>query len=138
MLGKVYLHRKDYRLKEKGSLCYILGKLYYRSGKISPLPLIELNIKTLEEFKDKTIQYDQLAPNCLFAEMTNPDIEFPHILNEEENNHNQTNNSRNKNLIVAKEINNVSTATRREVEKKDIRLMRPSHRTPIFTEGRFY
>jgi len=40
MFGKVYKHNKDYRLKDRGTLAYVLGKLYYRSGKIAPAPLV--------------------------------------------------------------------------------------------------
>jgi len=34
MQGKVYKHLPLYRNKEKGSIAYVLGKLYYRSAKI--------------------------------------------------------------------------------------------------------
>jgi len=77
MLGKVYKHNKEYRLKERGSVAYILGKLYYRSSKIAPAPLIEIDPYALEEV-ESVIAYDTLAPNSLFSEMQNTEIEFPH------------------------------------------------------------
>jgi hypothetical protein len=40
MFGKVYKHFPSYRLKERSSLAYIHGKLYYRSSKIAPAVLI--------------------------------------------------------------------------------------------------
>lgn len=35
-LGKVYKHLPEYRLKERSSLAYVMGNLYYRSYKIAP------------------------------------------------------------------------------------------------------
>lgn len=98
MLGKVYIHKKNYRLKERASLCFILGKLYYRSGKIAPLPLIEIDPETLEECK-ATVDYQTGIPNCLFAEMTNSEIEFPHITPNDEDEETDV-----KNLMEVKKI----------------------------------
>jgi hypothetical protein len=54
-----------------------LNKLYYRSAKIAPAPIIEIDPYSLEE-KDVVVNFDTSAPNSLFSELTNPEIEFPH------------------------------------------------------------
>ena len=131
MFGKVYIHKNEYRLKEKSSLVCIQNRLFYRSAKITPLPLIELNIDTLEEI-EAPIYYDSLTPNCLFAENTNPEIEFPHskALDSQETSHLLNTNSKEHAKKAPR------STTRVEQAKKDIRLMRPASRTPAFTEGR--
>lgn len=139
MLGKVYAHKPDYRLKERSSLAFIHGHLYYRSSRIAPLVLIEINPETLEELSSNII-FDNQVPNCLFAEMTSPDIEFPHppveteVKTKEKENLSQTTgegNKRNENTA------NATTTASSNPQKRDIRLMRPSQRSPIFTEGRY-
>ena len=127
MFGKVYIHLPDYRIKERGSLTYILGKLYYRSAKIAPAPLIEIDPNTLEE-KSITTLFDNLSPNCLYPELTNPEIELPHPqtaqTSDDKDNKTQKNTSGGTTRLPAS-------------LKRDIRLLRPSQRSPAFTEGRY-
>jgi len=129
MFGKVYIHKPDYRIKERGSLVYILGKLYYRSAKVAPLPLIEIDPNTLEE-KSTLVVFDNLAPNCLYPEMTSAEIELPHA---------QTNqSSEEKEEKRSTEKTTATTTSRLPASlKRDIRLLRPSQRSPAFTEGRY-
>jgi hypothetical protein len=54
-----------------------MGKLYYRSDKIG-VPIIEINIATLLETRVAII-YDQNIPNCIFAEMSTPELELSHL-----------------------------------------------------------
>lgn len=140
MLGKVYIHKADYRLKDRSSLAFIHGRLYYRSPRIAPLALIELNPETLEEVPIP-ILFDNLVPNCLFSEMTSPDIEFPHPPIDPEvkttvtvnNSINQSSPSREK----GPEPTKTGASNTVNPQKRDIRLMRPAQRSPIFTEGRY-
>ena len=150
MLGKVYKHKRDYRLKERGSIAYILGKLYYRSAKIAPAPAIELDPETLEE-TGAPIHFDALAPNCIFAEMTNPEIEFPVLsadADQKSNNQKQDatsggSGSQNATTASTNAKENVKSPTKTgpsktaAQNKRDIRLMRPAQRSPMFTEGRY-
>ena len=81
MFGKVYKHNNEFHNKEKGTLAFVFteingGKLFFRSPKVTQQPLIEIDTETLEE-KPTKITYDANVPNCLFSEMTNPEIEFP-------------------------------------------------------------
>lgn len=48
-MGKVYKHLPEFHLKERSSLAFVMGKLYFRSYKIAPLPFITLDPDTLEE-----------------------------------------------------------------------------------------
>ena len=148
MLGKVYKHKKFYRLKEKSSLVFVNNKLFYRSGKLANgAPFIEIDPETLEESQNKIV-FDSSAPNCLFAEMTNPEIEFPHVSqeNDEENVRNADGTSSgNMNMNVKEKVKipinaankNTNTPSTAQQKKKDLRLMRPSLRSPAFTEGRY-
>jgi hypothetical protein len=43
MQGKKYNHNPEFHNKEKGTIVYVEGKLYYRSKQISPAPLIEVD-----------------------------------------------------------------------------------------------
>jgi len=139
MLGKVYVHKPDYRLKERSSLVFIHGHLYYRSPRIAPLSLIEINIDTLEEIQTNII-FDNQVPNCLFPEMTSPDIEFPHppvdpeVKTKGKDSTGPAISNREKGNT---ETGPNGTSTTVNPQKRDIRLMRPSQRSPIFTEGRF-
>jgi hypothetical protein len=138
MLGKVYVHKPDYRLKERSSLVFIHGHLYYRSPRIAPLSLIEINIDTLEEIQTNII-FDNQVPNCLFPEMTSPDIEFPHppvdpeVKTKGKDSTGPAISNREKGNT---ETGPNGTSTTVNPQKRDIRLMRPSQRSPIFTEGR--
>ena len=148
MFGKIYKQKRDYRLKERGSIAYVLGKLYYRSAKIAPAPIIELDPETLEE-TGKPIHFDTFAPNSLFAEMTNPEIEFPvHSADAESklNGQKQESTATGNQKPSAKSANTKEDAKSptKTVQpkttaqtKRDIRLMRPAQRSPMFTEGRF-
>lgn len=56
MLGKVYAHKPDWRLKERGTLVFIFsdsanskGKMFYRSPRVVNTPLIQIDISSLEE-----------------------------------------------------------------------------------------
>jgi hypothetical protein len=47
MVGKVYKHNIK-KFGEKGTICYLLGRLLYRSKEIAPKPLVEIDTETLE------------------------------------------------------------------------------------------
>lgn len=58
MLGKVYAHKPDFRIKERGTLAFIYtdgrkGRLFYRSPKVTKQPLIEIDPETLTEMDTK-------------------------------------------------------------------------------------
>ena len=83
MLGKVYRHNNETsHLGEKGSICYVHNRLYYRSKEISPEPLIEIDAETLEEM-EKPADYKQGMPNGIFPEGAMQEIQFPHTDYEE-------------------------------------------------------
>jgi hypothetical protein len=65
------------------------------------------------------------SPNSLFAEMSAPDIEFPCVEGEKKREDNE------------KKETPTTQATNPSSQKRDIRLMRPTQRSPIFTEGRY-
>ena len=141
MFGKVYKHVKEYRLKERATLAFVLGKLYYRSSRIGPVPLIELDPDTLEETGNQ-VHYDSLAPNSIFGEMTNPEIEFPiQTAAEIEAKGNQELKSPDK--VSSPTVKGKGGATetgaqnRSAALKRDLRLMRPAQRSPMFTDGRY-
>lgn len=137
MLGKVYIHKPQFRLKERSSLAFIHGHLYYRSSRIAPLVLIELDPETLEEMSSN-ILFDNQVPNCLFAEMTSPDIEFPHPpVDPEVKTKNKETAIQTSGQKTVGEPGNTGTSTSANPQKRDIRLMRPGQRSPIFTEGRY-
>ena len=144
MFGKVYKHLKDYRTKEKGTLAFVLGKLYYRSGRIAPAPLIELDPDTLEE-TGIPVHYDTLAPNSIFGELTNPEIEFPIQSNSEQESRGllDQKSPEQKKLPSAKSVGagegNANANQNRSAaqQKRDLRLMRPAQRSPMFTDGRY-
>lgn len=52
MLGKVYLHKSNYRVEEKCKILYFNGKLLVRSSKDKKKPLVLVDPVTLEETKD--------------------------------------------------------------------------------------
>ena len=145
MLGKVYKHVKDYRLKERATLAFILGKLYYRSSRIGPVPLIELNPDTLEE-TGVQVHYESLTPNSIFAEMTNPEIEFPiPSSTDADTKLGQEPSSPEKlspNLPKAKGTTETATGNQTRMttavsQKRELRLMRPAQRSPMITDGRY-
>eukprot|EP01017_Pseudomicrothorax_dubius_P009162 TRINITY_DN13068_c0_g1_i2.p1 TRINITY_DN13068_c0_g1~~TRINITY_DN13068_c0_g1_i2.p1 ORF type:complete len:708 (+),score=213.28 TRINITY_DN13068_c0_g1_i2:188-2311(+) len=132
MLGKVYKHISDYRLKERGTLAYVLGHLYFRSQRISPAPLIEIDPDTLEELPGP-VAYDTVCPNSLYPELSNPEIEFPH---------DATHRTEAEKLVGSPTTPNPgaqrSTAPKKDgPSKRDLRLLRPAQRSPMFTEGRY-
>ena len=139
MLGKVYVHKPEYRLKERASLAFIHGRLFYRSQRIAPLALIELNPDTLDEINGN-VNFDNQVPNCLFPEMTSPDIEFPHPPVDAEvktKAKEMTANAASNREKTNNETGQTGTSTTANPQKRDIRLMRPPQRSPIFTEGRY-
>lgn len=76
LVGKVYLHKKEFRVAEKGSMMFLNGNLYFRSPKTRDLPFIKIDTETLDEDLSFTLQYDRECPNAIWLEMSTPQIEF--------------------------------------------------------------
>lgn len=83
LLGKVYLHKNDFRITEKGSLVHLRGKLLFRSAKTRDFPFIIIDTETLEEDLTTEIQYDKDCPNALYVENTAVQIDFSHEMYED-------------------------------------------------------
>ena len=116
MLGKVYRHNNETsHLGEKGSICYVHNRLYYRSKEISPEPLIEIDAETLQEI-EKPAEYKNNIPNAIFPEYSSGEIYFPHS-------------------DFTTDDEDFATGQSRAATEK--RLLRPSTRSPMFSDGRY-
>jgi hypothetical protein len=68
--GHLYAINKEYRGKEKGWLCCVKDKLYYRSTEITPKPFLVINPDTLEE--DTTIDACSIVDDAFFISEQSP------------------------------------------------------------------
>ena len=82
--------------------------------------------------------FDNSVPNALFAEMTTPDIEFPHPQVEaDENLKTPQGDTKDQDKTQRARGAAGATGSSNADKKRDIRLMRPPQRSPVFTEGRY-